>query len=50
MDYTILWIANILTFAGSAIATIAALFKAKRRVLLFQSVNHMLEVIAQFIT
>ena len=50
MDYTLLWIANILTFAGSAIATIAALFKAKRRVLLFQSVNHVLEVIAQFIT
>ena len=50
MDYTLLWIANILTFAGSAIATIAALFNAKRRVLLFQSVNHVLEVIAQFIT
>ena len=36
MDDTILLIANILTFVGSAIATVAALFKAKRRVLLFQ--------------
>ena len=50
MDDTILLIANILTFVGSAIATVAALFKAKRRVLLFQSANHVLEIVAQFMT
>lgn len=43
-------IANILTFVGSAIATVAALFKSKRRVLFFQSVNHVLEIVAQFLT
>lgn len=46
----VLLIANILTFVGSGIATVAALFKAKRRVLLFQSVNHVLEIVAQFMT
>lgn len=50
MDKTLLLIANILTFIGSAIATVAALFKAKRRVLLFQSANHALEIVAQFMT
>ena len=50
MDNTLLLIANIITFVGTAIATVAALFKAKRRVLLFQSVNHVLEVVAQFMT
>jgi len=50
MDKTVLLIANILTFIGSAIATIAALFKSKRRVLLFQSVNHVIEIVAQGMT
>ena len=50
MDNTLLLIANIITFVGTAIATIAALFKSKRRVLLFQSVNHVLEVVAQGMT
>ena len=50
MDNTVLLIANILTFVGSALTTIAALFKAKRRVLLFQSVNHALEIAAQSMT
>ena len=50
MDDTILLIANIITFVGSGIATVAALFKAKRRVLLFQSVNHVMEIVAQFMT
>jgi len=50
MNDTLLLIANILTFIGAGIATVAALFKAKRRVLLFQSVNHVLEIIAQFMT
>ncbi len=47
MDDTVLLIANIITFVGSTIATVAALFKAKRRVLLCQSVNHVLEIVAQ---
>ncbi len=50
MNNTVLLIANIITFVGTAIATVAALFKEKRRVLLFQSANHVLEVIAQFMT
>ena len=41
---------NIITFVGMSIATVAALFKAKRRVLLFQSGNHVLEIVAQFLT
>ena len=50
MDNTVLLIANIITFVGMTIATVAALFNSKRRVLLFQSVNHVLEIIAQFMT
>jgi len=49
-EKTLLLIANIITFVGSALATVAALFKAKRRVLLFQSANHVLEIIAQGMT
>jgi len=50
MDDTLLLIANIITFVGMTIATVAALFKAKRRVLLFQSANHVLEIVAQCMT
>ena len=50
MDDTVLLIANILTFVGMTIGTVAALFKAKRRVLLFQSANHVLEIVAQMMT
>ena len=50
MDDTVLLIANIMTFVGSGIATVAALFKAKRRVLFFQSVNHLIEIVAQGMT
>ncbi len=50
MDNTVLLIANIITLVGMTIATVAALFNSKRRVLLFQSVNHVLEIIAQFMT
>lgn len=50
MNNTVLLIANIITFVGTAIATIAALFKEKRRVLLCQSANHVLEIVAQFMT
>jgi len=46
----VLLIANIITLVGTAIATIAALFKSKRRVLLLQSVNHSLEIVAQFMS
>jgi len=50
MDNPVLLIANIITFVGMTIATVAALFNSKRRVLLFQSVNHVLEIVAQFMT
>ena len=50
MNNTILLIANIITFVGTTIATVAALFKDKRRVLLMQSGNHVLEIVAQFMT
>ena len=50
MNNTVLLIANILTFVGTTIATVAALFKDKRRVLFMQSANHVLEIIAQFMS
>ena len=50
MDDTVLLIANILSLIGNVIATSAAILKSKRKVLLFQSSNHVLEIVAQGIT
>ena len=50
MDPTVLLIANILSLIGNVMATTSALFKSKRTILLFQSSNHVLEVICQFMT
>ena len=47
---TVLWIANILSLIGNVIATSAAFLKSKRNILLFQSTNHVLEIIAQSMT
>ena len=47
---TVLLIANILSLIGNVIATSAAWLKSKRNILLFQSSNHVLEIIAQMMT
>lgn len=49
-EETLLLIANILSLIGNAIATSAAFLKSKRNILLFQSSNHVLEIVAQFLT
>ena len=46
----VLWIANILSLIGNVIATSAAFLKSKRNILLFQSSNHVLEIVAQLFT
>ena len=47
---TTLWIANILSLIGNVIAASAAFLKSKRNILLFQSSNHVLEIVAQLLT
>ena len=47
---TLLLIANILSLVGNVIATAAAFLKSKRNILLLQSGNHVLEIIAQMMT
>ena len=47
---TALWIANILSLIGNVVATSAAFLKSKRNILLFQSSNHVLEIIAYLFT
>jgi len=49
-EKTALLIANILSLIGNVIATSAAFLKSKRNILLFQSSNHVLEIIAQLFT
>ena len=49
-EKTALLIANILSLIGNVIATSAAFFKSKRNILLFQSSNHVLEIVAQLLT
>lgn len=49
-ETTVLWIANILSLIGNVIATSAAFLRSKRNILLFQSSNHVLEIIAQLFT
>ena len=45
-----LLIANILSLVGNTVATVAAFLKSKRNILLFQSSNHVLEIVAQLLT
>lgn len=46
----VLLIANILSLIGNVVATSAALLRSKNKILVFQSSNHVLEIIAQLIT
>ena len=47
---TVLLIANILSLIGNVVATSAAFLKSKRNILLFQSSNHVLEIVAYLLT
>ena len=49
-ETTLLWIANILSLIGNTVAAFAAFLKSKRTILLLQSSNHVLEIIAQSLT
>ena len=46
MDYVLI-IANVLSFIGNSLFTLSALLKSKRNILLFQSSNHVLAIIAE---
>ena len=50
MDNTFLLIANILSLIGNVLATTSAILKSKKTMLVFQSSNHVLEIIAQLLT
>lgn len=43
----VLIIANILSFIGNTLFTLSALLKSKRKILLFQSANHILAIVAE---
>lgn len=47
---TVLIIANILSFIGNGLFTLSALLKSKRKILLFQSANHILAIISEYMT
>ena len=46
--YTVFIIANVLSFIGNTLFTLSALLKSKRKILLLQSVNHILAIISEF--
>ncbi len=50
MEKTFLLIANILSLIGNVLATASAILKSKKTMLVFQSSNHVLEIIAQLLT
>lgn len=50
MEKTFLLIANILSLIGNVLATTSAILKSKKTMLVFQSSNHVLEIIAQLLT
>ncbi len=45
---TVFIIANVLSFVGNTLFTLSALLKSKRKILLFQSANHILAIISEF--
>ena len=45
---TVLIIANILSFIGNTLFTLSTLLKSKRKILLFQSSNHMISSISEY--
>ena len=49
MDIVII-IANVLSFIGNSLFTLSAILKSKRKILLFQSSNHVLAIVAEFLT
>ena len=46
---TILIIANVLSLIGNSLFCLSSLFKRKRQIILFQTANHFLSTIAQFL-
>ena len=46
----ILIIANILSFIGNLLFTLSSILKSKKKILLFQSTNHVLAIISEFMT
>ncbi len=50
MGEVILIIANVLSFIGNSLFTLSAILKSKRKILLFQSSNHVLAIVAEFLT
>ena len=47
---TVLIIANVLSFIGNTMFTLSALLKSKRKILLFQSSNHVLAIVSEYLT
>ena len=45
---TVLIIANIISFVGNTLFTISALLKSKRKILIFQSINHGLAIVSEY--
>lgn len=45
---TVFIVANVLSFIGNTLFTLSALLKSKRKILLFQSGNHILAIISEF--
>ncbi|MBR6071309.1 MAG: YgjV family protein [Acholeplasmatales bacterium] len=45
---TVLIIANILSFIGNTLFTISALLKSRRKILIFQSMNHGLAIVSEY--
>ena len=46
----ILIIANVLSFIGNALFTLSSILKSKKKILLFQSTNHVLAIISEIMT
>ena len=47
---TVLIIANVLSFIGNTMFTLSALLKSRRKILLFQSSNHVLAIVSEYLT
>ena len=46
----VLIIANVLSFIGNLLFTLSSILKSKKKILLFQSTNHVLAIISEFMT
>ena len=47
---TVLIIANVLSFIGNTMFTLSALLKSRKKILLFQSSNHVLAIVSEYLT